>query len=166
MAMISDHELSKIKKRIWLFVISDRKTPTDHEKHLIEQLESFALKHQNTSWAMNARCGRTDGTASARVAIVMKNPCSMLALKKGFKNPECRLDLNAKAIWPFLSCDGNFEKEKIISSDNWKWDGIGLEYEFKHVFSKNQPAINITVNNLYIITDEESKKILLEAFRK
>ena len=166
MAMLSNHELSKIRKNIWFFVIKDRKTPSEHEKCLIRQLEDFAASHQNTRWAINPRFGNTEGISSARVVILMQNSCSLLSLKKAFKNPECRFDLKSKSIWSYLNCDGKFDKEFIITSQNWDWGDAGFGNDLSCDGSQRQPVINFSINNLYILTDEDGKKTILGSLSK
>ena len=166
MAMLSNHELSKIRKRIWLFVIRDKKTAEEHKKDVIEKLECFATKHQNTSWAINPYYGFSDGIASARVVILMQNSCSLLSLKKAFGNPECRFDLNSKSIASYLCNDETAGIDGIITSANWSWEDSGFGEGPATESLQRQTTVNISIENLYMIVDEGGKKAVLQALKR
>lgn len=163
---MSNHELSKIRKRNWFFVIRDKKTTEEHKNNVIEKLKSFAAKHQDTSWAINPNYSFSEGVSSAKVVILMRNNCTLLSLKKAFGNPECNFGLNSKSIITYLCCDGKSDIDQLITSDNWSWEESGFcECQSSESFQGHTP-INITIENLYMIVDEDGKKAILSALKK
>lgn len=165
MAMMSNHELSKIRKRNWFFVIRDKKTTEEHKKNVIEKLKSFATKHQDTSWALNPNYSFSEGVSSARVVIMMRNNCSLLSLKKAFGNPDCNFDLNSKSIISYLCSGKTSDIDKLITSDNWSWEESGFGECPTTESNQGHTTINITIENLYMIVDEDGKKAILSALK-
>lgn len=166
MPMISSHDTEKIRKRVWFFVLKDNESPANHEKQLIEQLDKFALKRQNTSWAMNSRYGYSEGVAVARIVVMLQNACSLMTLRKAFKSPQCRLDLKVDSIISFLTDNGKTDKETLVTSKNWSWENMSGRNDLISNDCQKGPTINLTVNNLFIVADDESKKALLEALKQ